>query len=211
MVQPLDGGGEGALGGEGADVKLVDHAAGQLPAVPALVGPGERVRVVGPGPAVHAVRLPAGPGIGKDRVGAVEHDSRSRTRSVPPSGSRPSGSGSAGCHHPSSSRLIAHPLGSAGAHRLDLQGDRCPAAGPRRRTARAHSAHPTAPAQATSWMPNRARTPARISRASASRSIARRRSPVGQGQGVLAGQPRRPAAVALAETGVRRSARRRWS
>ena len=34
MIQPLGGRREGAFGGEGADMKFVDDAAGQLPAVP---------------------------------------------------------------------------------------------------------------------------------------------------------------------------------
>ena len=57
---------------EGADVHLVDHAAGQLATGPALVGPGEGEGVVGPRPAVHAVGLAPRPRVGADLAGAVE-------------------------------------------------------------------------------------------------------------------------------------------
>ncbi len=49
---------EGALGREGADVQLVDDRAGQLPAGPAVVGPGVRRRVERARQPVHAVGLP---------------------------------------------------------------------------------------------------------------------------------------------------------
>ena len=114
---------EGALGGEGPDVQLVDHRAGELAAGPARVVPLEVGGVVGAGEAVDAVGLaprPAG-------RGAVSRRRRSGSRSRPPR--RPGrGPGPVGVHQSSSSRTMsmvspaatqAHPGGPG---RPDVEG-----------------------------------------------------------------------------------------
>ena len=73
MVEPGDGGVEGALGREGADVQLVEDRAGQRHAAPVLVGPGERAVVDEPRRPVDAVRLPGAARVGP-RVAAVEDE-----------------------------------------------------------------------------------------------------------------------------------------
>ena len=71
MIEMLDGGVEGALGGEGADVQLVDHGALELLSGPVAVGPGEGRGVDEFAGGVHAVGLPAAARIGH-RLAAVE-------------------------------------------------------------------------------------------------------------------------------------------
>ena len=74
VVEPLDGRVEGAARCERADVHLVEDAAGQLPAGPGPVGPGERRVVVDPARAVHAVRLPGRARVGQRLVGVAEQE-----------------------------------------------------------------------------------------------------------------------------------------
>jgi hypothetical protein len=71
VVEPVDGGVERAVGGEGADVHLVDDGAGELAAGPPLVGPRERRRVVGARAAVDALGLAARARVGQRGVGVV--------------------------------------------------------------------------------------------------------------------------------------------
>jgi hypothetical protein len=59
VVQPGDRGVQRALGGEGADVHLVDHASGQRTAGPDAVAPLVRGRVVAAGEPVHPLGLAA--------------------------------------------------------------------------------------------------------------------------------------------------------
>ena len=98
VVELPDRGVEGAVGGERADVQLVDHRARQLPAGPGLVGPGERGRVVGSRALVDARRLAPRPRVGSwhvrvvDQVSVVESAPSRRVRNVtvgdPPVASR---------------------------------------------------------------------------------------------------------------------------
>ena len=73
MVQPVDRGVERSLGGEGPDVQLIDHPAGELTAGPAA-GRSSRTpsASIGPRPAVHPVRLPPRPRVRQDLLGPVQ-------------------------------------------------------------------------------------------------------------------------------------------
>jgi hypothetical protein len=71
VVEPLDRGVEGALGGEGADVELVDEGTVHLDARPVGVMPCMRGRVEGARGPVHTVRLVRAAGI---RVGSFAVD-----------------------------------------------------------------------------------------------------------------------------------------
>ncbi len=168
VVEPADGGVQRALGGEGADVHLVDHAAGQLPTGPGVIGPREARRVVGPGQPVNAVRLPARPGIRPRLVVIVEQEAvvdlgraaeighragRDATSHPRPWPSRPA-IGPSPSRSPSCS---SHPLEL---WRPDGEGGHT------------HSSHPHNIGSGTRRMPNRSSTPARISRARSSRSAA---------------------------------------
>ena len=83
----LDGRVEGALGGEGAEVQLVEHRSRELAAGPVLVGPLERGRVERPRTLVHAVGLPTRPAGRAAPARSRRAGSRSRPR--PPAPARP--------------------------------------------------------------------------------------------------------------------------
>ena len=74
VVEPFDGRVEGAARRERADVHLVEDAAGQLPAGPGPVGPGERRVVVHPAGSVHPGRLPGRARVGQRLVGVAEQE-----------------------------------------------------------------------------------------------------------------------------------------
>ena len=70
--QPRRGGLEGPLGGEGADVQLVEHGVAQRRGAEAAVGPRERARVDHARGPAQPVGLPARGGVGEAL--AVEHE-----------------------------------------------------------------------------------------------------------------------------------------
>ena len=72
VVQSIDGREQRALGGERADVQLVDDAARQLATGPQLVGPAVGGRVEGARQPVHPVRSASSPRVGQHRVAAVD-------------------------------------------------------------------------------------------------------------------------------------------
>ena len=74
VVEPADRGIQGAFRGEGAEVELVDQPAGELPARPRLVGPGERGAVEPRRRLVHTPRLTPRTRVGSHGVGVVEDE-----------------------------------------------------------------------------------------------------------------------------------------
>jgi hypothetical protein len=74
VAEPADGGVEGPLRREGADVQLVDHAAGQRAAGPSAVPPLVGLRVEAAGEPVHPVGLAPRPRIRAGGLAVVEQE-----------------------------------------------------------------------------------------------------------------------------------------
>ena len=74
VVEFVDRAVEGAVGGECADVQLVDHAAGELPSGPAGIRPGERGRIEGHRPTVYAFGLTPRSRIGNRGLVVIDHE-----------------------------------------------------------------------------------------------------------------------------------------
>ncbi len=132
VVQPPDGGVEGALRGERADVQLVDHRSVQRPAPPARVGPAERGVIIGAAQPLDAERLPQRPRVGQhltavDAEAVVDAGRHVRHLRAPPAGARPGGG------------LQAHRIAPPRDLHLDLAGS-----GRRPHAERAHQEFPSA-------------------------------------------------------------------
>ena len=215
MVEPVDGRDQRALGGERADVQLVDR---RRPAAAdrstAWSRPAVSCRVVGPRQPVHPVRLPPGPRVGQHDVAAVEQVA---VVELGPPAVRPDRR--PGCHQPrrrgsiaicgrsSPSRVDEHEVDRLGLRRPDGERDRFV----ERRSSPRHSGHPTRTGSGTRVIAERRCTPPRTSRARLEQVVGGGPAPVGQGQGVLAGQAAPAPSPNPCRTRRARSARPRWS
>ena len=90
VVEVVEGGGEGALGGEGAHMEFVDHAPGQRAPGPVVIGPVVGVMIVDAAGSVDAFGLPQRARVGQglcvlvEEVGVVGSRAGPGNRGVPP-------------------------------------------------------------------------------------------------------------------------------